>query len=98
MARTPHLRAALTGRCSLGIEEAITRLRRAGEAGADVAFVEGMTSREDVEKAVAALSPMPVLLNLVHGGSTPDFTAQEAQEMGVKMVVRSVRLCRAASD
>lgn len=49
-----------------------------------------MRSREDVEACVKGLAPYPCLLNLVAGGSTPDFTVNEAQAMGVKVRWSSV--------
>ena len=62
-------------------------MRAAHEAGADVAFVEGMQSKAEVEQAVRELAPMPVLLNSLAGGATPDFTVDQARQMGVKMVL-----------
>lgn len=40
---------------SLGFDVAIQRLKKAVEAGADVAFLEGMTSLEQMERAVKEL-------------------------------------------
>ncbi|KIX00057.1 uncharacterized protein Z518_10984 [Rhinocladiella mackenziei CBS 650.93] len=72
---------------SLGFDEAIRRLKGAHEAGADVAFFEGLLSKEQARDAVKALAPIPCLLNIVHGGVTPAVTAQEAKEMGFKIVI-----------
>jgi 2-methylisocitrate lyase-like PEP mutase family enzyme len=44
----------------LGMEEAVTRLRLASDAGADVCFIEGVRTRELLESTVAALAPKPV--------------------------------------
>jgi 2-methylisocitrate lyase-like PEP mutase family enzyme len=57
-------------------------------AGADLAFVEGVESEDHVRQAVKALAPTPVLVNLVRGGSTPDWTAADCEAMGAKLVVR----------
>ncbi|KAK7050516.1 RING-type domain-containing protein [Favolaschia claudopus] len=70
-----------------GVEKAITRCKAAVTAGADVAFVEGLRTREDAERAVRELAPTPVLLNLATGGVTPNWTVQEAKEMGFKLVI-----------
>ncbi|KAG6828555.1 hypothetical protein H0H92_007580 [Tricholoma furcatifolium] len=70
-----------------GMDEALKRLKLAIEAGADVAFLEGVRSREELERTVKELAPTPVLLNVVHGGSTPDFTVDDAREIGVKIVI-----------
>ena len=43
-----------------GMEEAITRLKLASDAGADVCFIEGVRTIELLESTVAALAPKPV--------------------------------------
>lgn len=72
---------------SLGYEAAIRRLKQAVAAGADVAFLEAPTSMEHVRAVVRDLAPTPVLLNMVPGGVTPDLTAQEAKELGFKIII-----------
>ncbi|KAG6895397.1 hypothetical protein C0992_001497, partial [Termitomyces sp. T32_za158] len=74
---------------SLGLDEALDRLKLAIEAGADVAFllIEGVRSREELARTIKELSPTPVLLNIVHGGSTPDFTLEDAKVLGAKVVI-----------
>ncbi|KAJ9664750.1 hypothetical protein H2198_000096 [Neophaeococcomyces mojaviensis] len=68
-------------------DEAIKRLKAAYAAGADVAFLEGLTSREEARIACQQLAPMPVLLNMVEHGATPSITPQEAQELGFKIII-----------
>ncbi|KAI3551749.1 hypothetical protein CABS01_04553 [Colletotrichum abscissum] len=70
-----------------GFEEALRRLRAAVEAGADVAFLEGVTSAEEARMACQALAPTPVLLNMVEHGATPSWTAAEAKELGYRMMI-----------
>ena len=72
---------------SLGYEAAVTRLKKAVSAGADVAFLEGMTTVKQCQKVCADLAPTPCLLNMVSGGVTPDLSAAEANEMGFKIVI-----------
>ena len=72
---------------SLGIEATVDRLKKAMEAGADVAFCEGMRSREDAEAVISGLAGHPCLVNLVAGGSTPDWTVKEAQALGFKLAI-----------
>lgn len=72
---------------SLGFDEAISRLKAAVQAGADVVFLEGMRSKEEMRGVVEALAPTPCLLNMVAGGVTPLITAQEAKEMGFKIAI-----------
>jgi 2-methylisocitrate lyase-like PEP mutase family enzyme len=70
-----------------GYKEAINRLKLARDAGADVAFLEGLTSREEARAAVQDLAPWPVLLNMVEHGATPSISVSEAQEMGFRIVL-----------
>lgn len=70
----------------LGMEEAIERLKLAAAAGADVCFIEGVKSKELLESTVAALAPIPVLVNVISGGLTPPFTYREAEQMGAKII------------
>jgi 2-methylisocitrate lyase-like PEP mutase family enzyme len=44
----------------LGMEEAVTRLKLASDASADVCFIEGVRTKELLESTVAALAPRPV--------------------------------------
>jgi 2-methylisocitrate lyase-like PEP mutase family enzyme len=70
-----------------GYEDSISRLKAAKEAGADVAFLEGITSKEEARQAVKDLAPMPVLLNMVEHAVTPTISVQEAEEMGFKFII-----------
>ncbi|KAI3398265.1 hypothetical protein diail_9603 [Diaporthe ilicicola] len=72
---------------SLGFDEAVSRLRAAVEAGADVAFLEGMTTKEQMAACVGAMAPTPCLLNMVVGGVTPLVDGDEARKMGYRIVI-----------
>jgi 2-methylisocitrate lyase-like PEP mutase family enzyme len=72
---------------SLGYEEAIKRLKMAVKAGADVAFLEGIATVEQAKQACQDLAPTPLLLNMVQGGLTPNLTAQEAQDLGFRIII-----------
>ncbi|KAF2095460.1 Phosphoenolpyruvate/pyruvate domain-containing protein [Rhizodiscina lignyota] len=72
---------------SYGYEESIRRLKAAVDAGADVAFLEGLTSKEMCKQVVKDMAPTPVLLNMVEHGATPTISAQEAKEMGFRMML-----------
>ncbi|KAF5321046.1 hypothetical protein D9619_001672 [Psilocybe cf. subviscida] len=74
----------------LGMEEAVTRLKLAADAGADVCFIEGVKTEELLRSTVAALAPKPVLVNVISGGLTPSFTTQEAERMGAKIIIFSL--------
>lgn len=72
---------------SRGYEEAVSRLKAAVEAGADVAFLEGMQTKEQMAQVVKDMAPTPCLLNMVSGGVTPLVHAREAKELGYKIVL-----------
>jgi 2-methylisocitrate lyase-like PEP mutase family enzyme len=72
---------------SLGYDGAMSRLRAAVAAGADVAFLEGITSREMGERACRELAPTPCLFNCVAHGVSPELSAQEALESGYKVMI-----------
>jgi 2-methylisocitrate lyase-like PEP mutase family enzyme len=72
---------------SLGYDGALERLRAAIKEGADVAFLEGVTSREEAERACKDLAPTPCLFNNVPGGVSPDFRTQEAKEIGYRIAI-----------
>ncbi|KAF9031220.1 oxaloacetate acetylhydrolase [Hymenopellis radicata] len=69
------------------MDEAITRLKLAGEAGADVCFLEAVRSVDDLQRTVKALAPKPVLFNAVTGGVSPSVTVKEAEAAGVKIII-----------
>ncbi|KAF7313735.1 hypothetical protein HMN09_00530600 [Mycena chlorophos] len=77
----------------LGWEEAIQRLKLASQVGADVLFIEGVKSKELVEEVVETLAPKPVLVNVISGGLTPSFTAEDAEAMGAKIIIFSLASC-----
>lgn len=72
---------------SLGFDEAVFRLKAAVKAGADVAFLEGITDKEQMSRVVQEMAPTPCFLNMVGGGVTPLINAREAQDLGFKIVI-----------
>lgn len=72
---------------SLGYDAAVSRLKNAIKIGADVAFLEGITSKAEAKKVCDELAPTPVLLNMVDGGVTPHFTVEEAKQTGFKLII-----------
>lgn len=68
------------------MEEAVTRLKLAADAGADVCFIEGVKTAELLTSTVEALAPKPVLVNVISGGLTPSFTCKEAESLGAKII------------
>lgn len=72
---------------SYGYDESIARLRAARDAGADVAFLEGIVSKDQARQVCKDLAPFPVLLNMVEHGTTPTISSQEAREMGFRAMI-----------
>lgn len=70
-----------------GFEEALARLKAAAAAGADVAFLEGLTSEAEAREVCRQLAPTPVLLNMVDHGATPTWSVAEAKAMGFRIII-----------
>ena len=64
-----------------GLEEAIRRALLYKEAGADVLFVEGPRSRDELAEIGRRLPP-PLAVNLIEGARTPICSLEELAEMG----------------
>lgn len=64
-----------------GLDEAIRRARRYKEAGADVLFVEGPRSLDEIRRIGNEL-PAPLAINLIEGGDTPLITPEQVGELG----------------
>lgn len=69
-----------------GIDAAIERANRYGEAGADVCFVEAPGTRDDLAR-IAREVHYPLLANMLTGGKTPILSADELEAMGYKIMV-----------
>jgi 2-methylisocitrate lyase-like PEP mutase family enzyme len=78
--------ARTDARAVAGFDEAVARANAALAAGADMAFVEAPQTREEVA-AVPRLVRGPCLLNVVHGGKTPDLDFAAADAMGYKLAI-----------
>lgn len=72
---------------SNGYDDALKRLKAAVSVGADVAFLEGVTSKEDAARFCKEMAPTPCLFNNVPGGVSPDLSVGEAREIGYKIVI-----------
>lgn len=69
-----------------GIDSAIERANRYGEAGADVCFIEAPESRQELERIPREVR-FPLLVNMLSGGVTPILTVDELGRLGYKIVV-----------
>jgi 2-methylisocitrate lyase-like PEP mutase family enzyme len=69
-----------------GFDAAIERAERYAEAGADILFVEAVTTLDEV-KALPQRLATPQLINLVIGGKTPIADADELARLGYGLVL-----------
>jgi 2-methylisocitrate lyase-like PEP mutase family enzyme len=70
-----------------GIEEAIARARKYGEAGADVLFVEAPSNRDELAMVADELGDWPLVANMVEWGKTPLLSAEELGELGFSLIL-----------
>src|SRR5262245_27922485 len=64
-----------------GLDEAIRRAKLYKEAGADILFVEGPRTRDEIERIGKEL-PRPLAINLIEGGDTPVLSLEELEQLG----------------
>ena len=78
---------ARTDACATqGFEAAIERARKFADAGADILFVEAVTTAEEI-RALPQRLAQPQLMNMVIGGRTPIFGAEELGGLGYGIVL-----------
>jgi len=69
-----------------GFDDALERAARYSEAGADILFVEATETADEIRRLPQALNK-PQLVNLVIGGKTPIFSADELAGLGYGIVL-----------
>lgn len=69
-----------------GFEAAVERAQRFAEAGADILFVEAVTTADEI-RALPQRLDKPQLMNMVIDGKTPIFNATELGELGYGLVL-----------
>ena len=79
-----------------GMESAIERAIACVEAGADMIFPEAMTELSQYQEFVDAVK-VPVLANITEFGSTPLFTTEELDSVGIKLALYPLSAFRAMS-
>lgn len=84
-----------------GIDDAIARMHRYVEAGADMAFVEAPESVDEMRRITSEIR-VPQMANMVPGGKTPMLTAAELEALGFACVAHptalSYTIAKAARD
>ena len=81
--------ARTDARATHGIDEAIDRVNRACEVGADVAFVEAPQSVAEIE-TISQRVAAPKLINMLAFGKTPILSATQLEKLGYKIVVAPI--------
>jgi 2-methylisocitrate lyase-like PEP mutase family enzyme len=69
-----------------GFEAAVERAQRYAEAGADILFVEAVTTVDQI-RALPQKLALPLLMNIVIGGKTPTLSADELASLGYGLVL-----------
>jgi len=69
-----------------GLDDAIDRVNRCCDAGADIAFVEAPQSRAELEEIPRRVKH-PFFVNMLSGGVTPILPVKELAQLGYKIVV-----------
>ena len=69
-----------------GFEDALERARAYVKAGADMVFMEGIETTEQLKRIPQELD-VPLLVNMVEGGKTPFLTAKEMEQLGYDLAI-----------
>lgn len=78
--------ARTDARASEGVDGAVERARAYRQAGADVLFIEALTSEQELERVITDV-PGPQLINIVRGGRTPELPRERLEEIGFRIAL-----------
>lgn len=78
--------ARTDSRAVLGVQEAIDRANAYAAAGADMVFVDGPQSVEELIKIGKEIRA-PLMINMSEGGVTPLLNAKQLEDLGFKVVI-----------
>jgi 2-methylisocitrate lyase-like PEP mutase family enzyme len=78
--------ARTDARTSLGLDEALRRAEQYAGAGADVLFIESPETEQELE-TIGRSFELPLLVNIVEGGRTPQLPPQRLQELGFSLAI-----------
>jgi 2-methylisocitrate lyase-like PEP mutase family enzyme len=79
--------ARTDARAGHGLQEALDRVAAYAEAGADVLFIEGLHSRDELRAAGKAVPGVPKPANMVEGGKAPLLPRDELLDVGFSVVL-----------
>ena len=88
MARTDAIAAR-------GLDDAIKRMQKFSELGADILFVEAIKSKEDMKRVIKEV-PGHHMINLIEDGKTPLLEMNELEDIGFKIAVFPLTLISAS--
>jgi 2-methylisocitrate lyase-like PEP mutase family enzyme len=80
-----------------GLERSLERARLYREAGADVLFIEALTSDAEAAEAARAFPGVPLLFNWAEGGKTPPISLERLRELGYRIVIFPISTLLAAT-
>lgn len=86
--------ARTDARSAEGVDAAIQRGRAYVEAGADVLFVEAPRTVEELELVGRELAGVPLVVNVVEGGKTPQLELKQYADLGFQVVLYANYLMR----
>ena len=78
-----------------GLDDAIKRMQKFSELGADILFVEAIKSKEDMKRVIKEV-PGHHMINLIEDGETPLLEMNELEDMGFKIAVFPLTLMSAS--
>ena len=87
---------ARTDAAASSLDDAIARANRYAEAGADLLFVEALTSVEHIRRVRAEVKG-PLLANMTEFGRTPQLSLQQWHDFGYEVVIFPVSEFRVAA-
>ena len=84
---------------SLGLQESLDRAESYLEAGADMLFVEGLRSKEDLEAlSVRFKGRIPLLYNMLAQGQTPLLGPDDLAKMGISIILYPATAIESAAN
>jgi 2-methylisocitrate lyase-like PEP mutase family enzyme len=81
-----------------GLDAALQRAKSYLEAGADVLFVEAPDSLDAIKRIPEELGDVPLVMNVVQGGKTPELPADRLHAMGYKIILHANLVMRAMAS
>lgn len=87
--------ARTDARSVYGIDEALRRASAYAEAGADAIFVEAPRTVEELQRVGRELRGIPLVVNVVEGGKTPQLNLAEYKDLGFTIILFANFLMRA---